>query len=277
MPRRTGTFRLLVVLPLVAALLALAGCGGSDSGGVTTQPGTGGSPDGDWTLAAGQGPDGALALVDGRPVTLTVDGGTVGGSAACNSYGGSARVGDAGGFAVGEVASTEMACAEPEVMALEAAYLTAFGAVRTARLDGDRLVLTGEGVELRYDRTPKVPDAPVEGTRWLVEGLVQGTGDTASVSSLVGQPFVLLKDGRLTGNGGCAGLTGTYTLDRDRLVVADLRLVPVPGDDCSPENTAQDDVLADVLRQPLTVAVDERSMTLTGVASGLTLFAEGND
>lgn len=277
MPRRTGPFRALVALPIAAALLALAGCGGSDSGAVTTRPGAGGSPDGDWTLASGRGPHGALTLVDGRPVTLTVDGTTIGGSSACNSYGGTATVDDAGGFAVGQVASTEMACVEPEVTALESAYLAAFGAVRTARLDGDQLVLTGQGVELRYGRTPKVPDAPVEGTRWLVDGVVSGTGDSAAVSSVVGQPFVLLQDGRVTGNAGCADLTGTYTLDGDRLVVGDLRVTRAPDVDCSPENVAQDDVVADVLRQPLTVVVEERSMRLTGADSGLSLFGEGND
>ena len=264
-------------MPIAAALLALAGCGGDDSGAVTPRPGAGGTVDGDWTLVSGTGADGALVMVDGRAPTLSVDGTKIDGVAACNSYGGTVTVDAAGTFSPKEIVTTEMACVEPEVMALESAYVAAFGDVRTARLDGDRLVLSGPDTELRFDRTPPVPDAPVEGTRWLVEGLVEGTGDTASVSSLVGAPFVQLQDGRLTGNGGCGDLTGTYTLEGDRLVVSELRVTRADGVDCSPENVAQDEVVADALREPLTVGVDERAMTLTGTAGGLTLFAEGND
>lgn len=273
---RTAPHRSLV-LALAAALLALTGCGGGGSGGVTARPGAGGSPDGSWTLVSGTGPDGALAPVAGRAPTLTVDGATVGGTAPCNSYGATAAVDDRGGFAVSGLAATEMACAEPAVTALEAAYLAAFRAVRTAAVDGDRLVLTGRGVELRYERAPVVPDAPVEGTRWLIEGLVSGTGDSASVSSPVGEPFLRLQDGLLTGNGGCADLAGTYTLDGGRLVVADLRPARAAGADCGPENVAQDEVVAQLLRGPLTVEVRERTMTLTGAAAGLSLFAPGED
>jgi hypothetical protein len=50
-----------------------------------------GTPDPDRRLGARRGPqaDGSLTLVEGSPVTLTVDAERWGGVAACNSYGGS--------------------------------------------------------------------------------------------------------------------------------------------------------------------------------------------
>ena len=43
-----------------------------------------------------------------------------------------------------------------------------------AAVDGDDLVLTGDGVRLRFTPVAPVPDSPLEGTRWVLETLVEG-------------------------------------------------------------------------------------------------------
>jgi len=104
---------------------------------------------GDWVLAGGtiDGVD-APVLEDHR-ITMTITGSRIGGTAACNSYGGElAMRGD--GLHLENLAQTEMACAEP-AMAAESAYLAALARVREIGRDGQALVARGDGVELRFD------------------------------------------------------------------------------------------------------------------------------
>jgi heat shock protein HslJ len=103
---------------------------------------------GNWRLTSGT-VDGKVIALDGRrQVTMTADATTVGGTSACNSYGGSYTVvGSA--ITITDLVTTEMAC-EPDVMETESAFQSALGKVDTVRMEGGALVFTGEGVELRY-------------------------------------------------------------------------------------------------------------------------------
>lgn len=266
----SGRSRLVASLAVVAVLgVALTGCGSSD-GGVTAEPAPApsGPRDGDWTLLRGSGPDGPLALVTGSPVTLTLKGSELSGRAACNSYGGSARVTDTG-FVPGEIAATQMACADPAVMALESGYLGALRAVRTASLDGDRLVLRGDGVVLVLTRQAPVEPAPFEGTRWTLGTLY--SGETSS--SVVGEPWLLFEGGRVTGVAGCSQVAGSYRLDGTALTVSDLVLTPPAAASCTAEAAAQDEHVRSVLSAEVTVTVDGRQVTLMSGAVGLGLSA----
>ncbi len=165
--RRTAS--LLAAVVLVGA----AACGTDDAStgdnGTPSEPGTtvdraAVSADGSWVLVAGTLDGEPLDLVDGRDVTLVIDGSEIGGTAACNGYGGSVTLGEesefGGSFAVGELAWTEMAC-EPAVMELEQRFLAAVQKVDsyeladtlshgdgfTAEVDGRRLTVTATGGE----------------------------------------------------------------------------------------------------------------------------------
>lgn len=245
-----------LLLALVLAALALAACGGG--GAVSTRPAAAG-PDGDWVLTSGTGTAGALVLVDGSPVTLTVKGRTVSGRAACNSYSGDVAA-SGSGFRPGSIAMTEMACMDPAVSALERGYLDAFAAVTRATVTGDRLVLTGEGVELTFGREAPVPDAPIEGTRWTLDTMFEGE----SASTVEGSPFLRLDgDGGLTGNGGCRNLAGSYGLTGSTLTVTALRFVDDAGLDCARGPGRQDEAVRDFLSGPgITAAVDGDRLTL---------------
>lgn len=77
-------------------------------------------------------------------VTLVVEGSRASGRAGCNRYSGEIRAGDApGGLAIGSIASTRMACAEP-AMALEARYLGALERVTKFSFVAGRLALTSQ-------------------------------------------------------------------------------------------------------------------------------------
>ncbi len=138
----------------LAATLLLAGCGGNGTPTVQ-QP-----PTGSWVLVEGEGPDGEVPLVEDAPITLDVEDGELGGTAACNSYGGSVEV-DGQQLRIAELIQTEMACPGEGVMDSEAAYLDALRAVDTHHRDGERLELTGEDVRLVFE--PREDDAPDDG------------------------------------------------------------------------------------------------------------------
>jgi heat shock protein HslJ len=188
----------------VIGAAALAGCGddgdegssGADPFGSTT-----------WVLEAGTVDGDALALVADAPVTLTVDEGTLAGTSACNRYSGPLTVdGDSVELGPG-LAVTEMACLDPGVTELEAAYLAAIVRVDTVDREDDRLVLTGEGVELTFSAQPVEPDAPLVGTTWVLTTIIDG--DVAM--SVLGDPTLeFADDGSVSGSTGCNRLMGSY-------------------------------------------------------------------
>ena len=92
----------------------------------------------------------AIPLLDGSPVTLNVTADEIGGTSACNSYE-RRMVLDGAEISLTDLVSTLMACT-PEVMAVEVPYTAALAQVNAVTFDGDTLVLTGPGVELRFAR-----------------------------------------------------------------------------------------------------------------------------
>jgi heat shock protein HslJ len=77
--------------------------------------------------------------VPGTEVTLQFEDGNAGGTAGCNSYGGSYTTTD-GRLSIPEIIRTEMACLEPEgVMDQEDAYLMALQGAAAYQVIDDRL------------------------------------------------------------------------------------------------------------------------------------------
>jgi heat shock protein HslJ len=105
---------------------------------------------GHWQMTSGMIDGVVLALVAESPITLSVTGTQITGRAACNQYGGEVVVED-GRPRFSLTSMTAMACADP-VMAAEAAFIAALPRVVDAARDGDRLTLTGPGVELLFER-----------------------------------------------------------------------------------------------------------------------------
>ena len=144
---------------LVPVAFVAAGCGVDDDGAVgdsattsdatddatddatsdATDDATDGSVDGDWMLLSGHLDGEEIVLVDGWNVTMSIDGDRIGGTAACNGYGGTLDIGDefdlGGSFVVGELSWTEMGC-EPEVMELEQQFLATLSQIDSYELAG---------------------------------------------------------------------------------------------------------------------------------------------
>ncbi|MBJ7452578.1 MAG: META domain-containing protein [Blastococcus sp.] len=232
---------------LLAGVLALAACG-------TDSASDGPDVAGEWQLASGTALGADLPFPPGATATLTLSGGEANGTAFCNRFFASYEL-DGSSFSFGDIGSTEMGC-EPEVMAAESTYLAALDAVDTAVLDGTDLLLTGAGVELRFGPVPVVPDSPLEGTRWVLDTLVDG--ETAS--SVLGEARLdLAPDGTLTASTGCRSIGGTWRTDGDSLVLD----AAYDSFGCVPPADRQDEHVLGVFAAGPVAAVDGDRLTLT--------------
>jgi heat shock protein HslJ len=139
----------LLAAAFAAIVVLVAACGGTAS--VPSVPPAALEPGGEWQLTAGTVDGQQLTLVADAPVTFVVESSNVSGRSACNQYFGQFALVD-GHVSLSGLGGTEMACEEP-IMTLEGAYLAGLAKIDAARMDGDALVLTGPGTELRFERT----------------------------------------------------------------------------------------------------------------------------
>ncbi len=235
---------------LLAATLVLAACGGG--GGV-------GSPSiaGGWEFTGGTAHGADLPRPPGASATLDLTGEEARGTAFCNQYFSSYRL-DGSSLALDGLGSTQMGC-EPDVMTAESAFLAALADVDGVAADGDDLLLTGDGVELRFSPAAPVPDSPLEGTRWVLETVVEGS----TATSTVGDPAVLTLGGdqHASASTGCRTITGTWLVEDGSLVIDDLL---GDGATCPPDLERQDAAVQAVLESGPGLDIEEDRLTLTG-------------
>jgi heat shock protein HslJ len=233
----------LLLLSLVATLLSSCGIGDLS-----------GDLDGDWVLETGTVDGARLQPIGDTRISLQIEGSTVGGIAACNHYGGEIeRDGDRISF--GAMSTTEMGCDQP-VMALESAYVAALGRVDRAARDGDRMRLSGAGVELDFSLVQPLADANPIGTNWVLESLILGD----SVSSVMGDASLRLDaDGTLSGSTGCRSFDASYRIEGGTLEVQDWIIDMRP---CGADNAGQDGHVQVVLEGLVTIAVSGDRLTL---------------
>lgn len=110
---------------------------------------------GEWLLESGTVIGEPLAPIDGQPITLIIERDAASGFAGCNGYYYPVSLADGlWTWAEGTPSVTDLSCGdEPTaVIEVEAEYLQGLAMVaRYALVDGD-LILTGDGVELRFVR-----------------------------------------------------------------------------------------------------------------------------
>jgi heat shock protein HslJ len=222
---------------------------------------------GDWELVTGN--DGAeqVPMVPGYRITFTSDGTTFGGTAACNSYGGTISTDD-NALALEEISVTEMAC-EPEVMASEQAYLTVLPGIDSSAREGDVLLLSGGGAELWFVAVELVPERELIGTVWNLETLLDG--EAASSVSGDDPTLIFAADGTISGSTGCRRLAGTYIVIGDEIETPDLRA----DGECPAEFERQDGHVIGVLEGGFTVMIEGDRMTLTATGDQGLVYRAG--
>jgi heat shock protein HslJ len=250
--------QLIALLGFVAVLLAACGGPRIDSSAAPL--------DGAWVLESGTLDGEPIPLVEGYRITFTAAGAGFSGTAACNQYSGLFAV-EAWELTLRDMSMTEMAC-EPDVMASEAAYVFAIRRINLAAHEGDQLVLTGPGAELRFDPLPPVPDEALVGTTWILDGLISGD----SVSTVRGDTLTLEfdPDGTFFAGTGCRTLSGRYVITGDEVHITD----SAAEGECPADLQAQDAQVVGVLERFI-AATDGNRLTLTAAGGEGLLYRTG--
>lgn len=251
--RRRGAMRLRSLAATVLGCLLLAACGGS---GASSEPSpSAGSVAGSWVLEAGTVDGNGMPILDDHRVTLVIEGSRIGGTAACNGYGG--RVVTApGGLRIDELGQTEMGCEEP-AMALEAQFMNALGRVRQIVREGDELVIRGDDVELRFSGLPAVPTADLIETEWVLDMIL--TGDVAAAPLGKRATLQLDADGTFSGSTGCRTFSGEWTESGDQIMAPSFGM---DQRECPAELSDQDGHVVSIIGDGFIPSVDGDLLTL---------------
>lgn len=248
-----------LVLVAVMAVVATA-CLGSDFAD---------SVEGSWQLTEGTVNGEVVPIIDSHPITLTFDGEQVGGTASCNSYGGTFQL-DGSTISFSDLAMTEMACMPEETMIAEQVYASGLTMVEALTLD-QTLVLSGPDVELTFDRLEPVPDAELTNTIWVLDGLIAGDSVTSPVADSRAT-VEFFTDGSMLGDTGCRPFSGKYKISGAEVVLTELA---ADGHECEPGVADQDSRVISALEGSFRVEIEnDRLTTWTHGDEGLTFLAE---
>lgn len=212
--------------------------------------------EGSWILTDGTLDGAEVPIVEGSAPTMTVAGSRVSGTAACNGYGTRIVVTD-GVTRFDEWGSTAMACEEP-LMASEAAFTTAMLRVRAATHTGDDLILTGDGVELRFAALPDVPTEAIVDRAWRLVALTEDGVDRGPLGDVATVTY--RSDGTLQGSTGCRTFTGRWTVVNAGITATEMAMDQL---ECPPDLLAQDGHVTEVVGSN-TPSIDGDRLRLQG-------------
>lgn len=270
-PRRLMAMRALV-LSLLALLTLTTACG-DDAQSVGSN---GADPLAGRTFIA-QRVEG-FELVDGTEIRLTFDSGQIKGQAGCNHLMGDLTSTSDGVLTVEGMGMTEMGCdtARHDQDAWLAEFLMS---APTWTLDGDELTLSTDTAELvLLDRVVADPDRTLEGTRWVVDSLISGSGPDGVVSSLPQgiEASVTFADGVFEGSSGCNSISGGYTIESDTITITGMVTTDAACSD--PDVSLVEQHIASVLAGQVQYDIVAQRLTLTGPeGAGLGLRADSGD
>ncbi len=252
----------------IAALLAVcallvAGCGDeTDDPDEGSQAGP--DLDGRTFIATSITDDGAdRLLVGGTELRISFDDGQLGISAGCNQMGGDYDL-DGGQLTVGGLSMTAMGC-DPQRMAQDTWVSGLFEAPVGVSLTGDQLQLTSGKVVLQLtDREVASPDAALEGTTWVLDGLISGE----AVSSVPGgvTASLVITNGRASIDSGCNAMMGDVAVDGPTMTFGPLASTKMK---CSGARAEVEEAVAKVLNGSVVWVINEHSMTVMNGDNGL--------
>ena len=210
-------------------------------------------------------------LVPGSRVSLTFTDGGLQASAGCNSMGGTYTI-DGDRLTTTQQSMTQMACEEPRMQQDE--WLTRFLGGATITLAGDTLTMAEGTVRLTLmDQEVATPDQPIEGTRWVVDGIVSGesvsSGSVSSVPAGV-TATIRIADGRVDVEAGCNTGGGTVETAADTLTFGPIALTKMG---CEPGAMAVEGAVIRVLAGAVGYTIQADVLTLDAGDTGLMLRA----
>lgn len=262
-PRSTARFRSTWVL--MAALLVVS-CTGK-AGDLPA------SVDGDYRLISGTIDGEPVPLQESHPVTLTINGDQVRGTAACNEYGGNVLI-EGNHIAVSDLATTEMACFPVEAMTTGRIFLGALAEVDTFDLEGETLTLTGDGTEMRLTKQQPAAGADLNGTVWVLNSLIDGE----SVSSVTPDRSTVefYTDGSVLGSTGCRSFHGHYATTGSEVKISDFTVEGTCDGVSRDPQMQQDSQVVQVLGHDFGYVIEAATMTVQTTGNWGLVYVAGH-
>lgn len=253
MTRRIYPFVLFAVSMVLLAACSAAGAP-SPSGAAL---------DGRTFLSTGiQGAD----LVPDTQVRLSFADGNLNAQAGCNIMGGAYTI-EGDRLRTTQLSMTEMGCDGPRQAQDE--WLAAFLGNVTFTLDGDTLVLTNDTVRLTLtDKEIVTPDRVLEGTRWVLDGIV--SGDAVSSVPVGVTASMAIAGGRLDVEAGCNTGGGPVDVTADTLTFGPIATTKMA---CEAGPASVESAVLGVLSGTVDYTIDADVLTLDAGNAGLTFRA----
>lgn len=209
-------------------------------------------------------------LVPGTRVRLTFADGGLNASGGCNTMGGRYAI-DGGRLTAGQLSITEMACDDARQQQDE--WLARLLGGAAIDLQSDVLTLAEGTVRLTLlDEEVATPDQPLEGTSWVLDGIVAGDAVSSVPSGVTA--VIQVAGGRVQVNAGCNTGGGTVVVAADAapptISFGPIGLTKMA---CQPEVMAVESAIASVLTGTVGYAIDGDALTLTAGDRGLTFRA----
>lgn len=172
----------------------------------------------EWLLAGQVDANGQFQRVlDETAITAFFEGGSLTGTAGCNSYTAPYEV-NGQDLTVGAAVATRQSCAQPEgIMEQEQQYLDQLGAVASYNIDGTGLELldaAGQRVMFFYAR----PKFDINNIIWVLESYGP-TGDPQTVLPDSQVTLEIAEDGQLSGSAGCNQYNGRATVSDSSIII----------------------------------------------------------
>ena len=252
--RTKATITLLLLLVLTAA------CGR----GAASQSGSSdGGPWGRTFLSTSVTENGRpRPLVEGTRISLRFsDSSEIGAQAGCNSMGGPASIDD-GRLVIDDLATTEMGCDPPRHAQDE--WLAQFLTSRpSADLSAETLTLENDTTRIVLtDRKVADPDRPLQGTKWVVDTIVEGK--SASSVPAGAEAFAVFGDtGRFSGNAGCNGMGGNAAVHDDTGTITFSEVVTTKMA-CEDDRMRLERAVLDTLKGDVAYTIDADVLRLDG-------------
>jgi heat shock protein HslJ len=235
-----------------------------------TSPATTGSPtpslDGRTFLSTAST---GFEIVPGTVIRLGFDDGNVSASAGCNQMGGAYTVVD-GQLHVESLSMTEMAC-EQSLMDQDARLVELLTAEPLLSVEGDTVQLATDAVSVTLlDREVADPDRPLEGTRWVVDTIIDA--DAASSVPAGAVASITIDGGRAAVEAGCNTGSASVDIGDGSMTFGPLVLTRMACDEA--KMSLERAVVAAIDGQTVTVDIEAARLTLTAGQHGLGLVAD---
>lgn len=196
-------------------------------------------------------------LVDGTQIRLSFDGRSLGIHAGCNHIFGEFDI-EGDRLVGGQFGTTEMAC-EPDLMAQDRWVTDVFALEPRLSLDGDTLTVRGvAGIVITFvDREVADPDRPLEGVRWVLDGI--RTQDAVSSVALGVEASITFEDGRALVEAGCNTGSAEVQIGDDVITFGPLALTRMM---CEPDAMEVEGYVTELLDGDVQYRIEANRLTL---------------